>query len=304
MNTIVLQATLVPPKRLGRYRRFRLWLKDHAPYVVVFFLILVLILTLLWSRIAIVIRPGEAGVLYRMLSTGTVTDHVYAEGLHILMPLNSMYKYDTRVQVAFHDVTALTNSGLPIKLSLAIRFQPIYELLGVLHQEVGPDYLNKIILPQIESVLRRNIGQYTPEDIYTNRGGVLSRIITLALEEVGRKYIQVDDIIIRSVGLPDTVEASIESKLVNEQQFLAYGFKLKTEAAEASRKKIEAEGHNTFQRIVGASLTDQLLQWQGIQATLELAKSPNAKVVVIGSGKNGLPLILNDSGQNGTPVNK
>ncbi len=121
---------------------------------------------------------------------------------------------------------------------------------------------------------------------------------------MGRKYIQVDDIIIRTVSLPDTVKASIESKLVNEQQFLAYDFRLKTEAEESRRKKIEAEGHNTFQRIVGASLTDKLLQWQGIQATLELAKSPNAKVVVIGSGKNGLPLILNDSGQNGTPANK
>ena len=180
-----------------------------------------------------------------------------------------------------------------------------YELLGVLHQEVGPDYLNKIILPQIESVLRRNIGQYTPEDIYTNREGVLSRVITLALEEVGRKYIQVDDIIIRSVDLPDTVKISIENKLVNEQQFLAYNFRLKTEEEEAKRKKIEAEGQDTYQQIVGASLTDKLLQWHGIQATQELAKSPNAKVVVIGSGKNGLPLILNDGGvQNITPAIK
>jgi regulator of protease activity HflC (stomatin/prohibitin superfamily) len=229
-----------------------------------------------------------------MLTAGTVTDHVYSEGLQVVMPLNTMYIYDTRVQVIFHDIEVLTSSGLPIKLSLAVRFQPIFELLGILHQQVGPDYPNKIILPQIESVLRRNIGTYTPEDIYSNRDGVLSKIITLALEEVGRKYIQVDDIIIRSVELPESVRESIEAKLVNEQQFLAYNFKLKKEEQEAKRKMIEASGHDVYQKIIAGSLDDRILKWHGIRATLELAQSPNSKVVVIGSGENGLPIILND----------
>jgi regulator of protease activity HflC (stomatin/prohibitin superfamily) len=274
--------------------RFKPFMKDHAPYFIVGFLITILIVIVLWSRILVVIRPGEAGVMYRMLSSGTVTDQVYTEGLHIMMPLNSIYKYDTRVQLVLHDIETLTKSGLPIKLHLAVRFQPIFELLGMLHQNVGPDYANKIILPQIESVLRRNIGNYTPEDIYTNKDGVLSNIITLALEEVGRKYIQVDDIIIRSVELPESVRASIEAKIVNEQQFLAYDFKLKTEEQEARRKKIEAIGYEEYQTIIARSLNDKILQWEGIRATTELAKSTNAKVVVIGSGKNGLPLILND----------
>ena len=205
-----------------------------------------------------------------------------------------MHKYDTRVQIVFHEIDVLTSSGLPITLSLAVRFRPIYELLGVLHQQVGPDYPDKIILPQIESVLRRNIGSYTPEDIYTNREGVLSKIVTLALEEVGRKFIQVDDIIIRSVKLPESVQKSIETKLVNEQQFLAYEFRLKTEEGEAKRKRIEAAGIEAYHKIISGTLSDKLVTWQGIQATLELAKSPNTKVVVIGSGKNGLPIILSD----------
>lgn len=270
------------------------FIKDHAPYFVVGFLAMVLLFIVLWSRILVVIKPGEAGVLYRMLTSGTVTDQVYTEGLHVVMPLNTMYKYDTRVQVIFHDIEVLTKSGLPIKLHLAVRFQPIFELLGLLHQNVGGDYANKIILPQIESVLRRNIGNYTPEDIYTNKDGVLSNIITLALEEVGRKYIQVDDIIIRSVELPESVRASIETKIVNEQQYLAYDFKLKTEEQEAKRKKIEASGLDEFQKIISRSLSEEVLKWQGIRATTELAKSQNAKVVVIGSGQNGLPIILND----------
>jgi len=223
-----------------------------------------------------------------------VTDHVYPEGLHILQPLNSMHVYNTREQVIFHEFSVLTNSGLPIKLSLAVRFQPTYELIGMLHQQVGPDYPNKIILPQIESVLRRNIGSYSAEDIYTNREGVLSRTITLALEEVGRKFVRVDDIIIRSVELPESVRKSIEEKLVYEQQYLAYNFRLRAEQEEAKRKRIEAQGIESYQRIITPTLNDKLIQWQGIQATLELAKSNNTKVVVVGAGKNGLPIILGD----------
>ena len=274
--------------------KLRSWAKVNSPYLIVGALLLILVIIVLWSRILVVIRPGEAGVLYRMLTTGTVTDHVYAEGLHIVMPLNTMYKYDTRVKITLHELDVLTSSGLPIKLSLAVRYQVTYDLLGILHQQVGPDYPNKIILPQIESVLRRNIGQYTPEDIYTNRAGVLSKIISLALEEVGRRFIQVDDIIIRSVQLPEVVQKSIETKLVNEQQFLAYKFRNKMEAEEATRKGIEAAGIAAYQKTISTTLNDKLVQWQGIQATLELAKSPNSKVIVIGAGKAGLPIILSD----------
>lgn len=269
-------------------------LKDRAPYLVVTLLICLLAVMLLAHRILVVIKPGEAGVLYRMLSSGSVTDHIYAEGLHVLMPLNSMTIYDTRVQLVLHDFDVLTSSGLPVKLKIAVRFQPIYELLGVLHQQVGPNYVNKIILPQIESVLRRNLGQRTPEDIYTNKDGVLSKIITLALEEVGRKYILVDEIIIRSVELPESVTKSIETKLVNQQQALAYKYKLEAEGFEAERKVMEATGIRDYQKIIASTMTDKTLQAQSIQAMLELARSPNAKTVVLGNTKGGTPIILGD----------
>ncbi|WP_111977566.1 prohibitin family protein [Algibacillus agarilyticus] len=274
--------------------KIKRWFKDHIPYFIVLFLVVILIFVALWPRILVFIKPGEAGVIYRLLSSGTVTDYVYPEGLHMILPLNTMYVYDTRMQVILHDFEVLTSSGLPIKLALAIRYQPIYELLGVLHQRVGPDYPNKIILPQIESVLRQNIGGLTPEDVYTNKKGVLSEIITLALEEVGRKYIHVDDIIIRSVILPDSVKASIEAKLVNEQELLAYAFKLQTEEEEKKRKIIEASGIKLYQEAISPTLNEPLLKWLGIKATLELSESPNSKVVVIGSGDGGLPIILGD----------
>ena len=216
------------------------WVKGKLPYLITLVLVLTLLILYFWNRIFVVIGPGQAGALYRPLTSGTVTDYVYPEGLQVLFPLNKMTIYDTRVQVIQHDFTVLTNRGLPITLKLAIRFRPIYELVGVLHQQVGVDYPKKIILPQIESVLRRRIGQHSPEEIYTNKEGVLSNIIALAIEEVGQKFVEVDEIIIRTVELPKPVRTAIEEKLIYEQRHLAYKFRLEQEKQEAERKRIEA----------------------------------------------------------------
>jgi regulator of protease activity HflC (stomatin/prohibitin superfamily) len=268
------------------------WVKGKLPYLITLVLVLTLLILYFWSRIFVVIGPGQAGALYRPLTSGTITDYVYPEGLQVLFPLNKMTIYDTRVQVIQHDLTVLTNRGLPITLKLAIRFRPIYELVGVLHQQVGVDYPKKVILPQIESVLRRRIGQHSPEEIYTNKEGVLSNIIALAIEEVGQKFVEVDEIIIRTVELPKPVRTAIEEKLIYEQRHLAYKFRLEQEKQEAERKRIEALGIMVYQDIISSTLDENLLRWQGIQATLEIAKSENSKVVVIGSGEQGLPIIL------------
>jgi regulator of protease activity HflC (stomatin/prohibitin superfamily) len=268
------------------------WVKGKLPYLITLVLVLALLILYFWNRIFVVIGPGQAGALYRPLTSGTITDYVYPEGLQVLFPLNKMTIYDTRVQVIQHDLTVLTNRGLPITLKLAIRFRPIYELVGVLHQQVGVDYPKKIILPQIESVLRRRIGQHSPEEIYTNKEGVLSNIIALAIEEVGQKFVEVDEIIIRTVELPKPVRTAIEEKLIYEQRHLAYKFRLEQEKQEAERKRIEALGIMVYQDIISSTLDENLLRWQGIQATLEIAKSENSKVVVIGSGEQGLPIIL------------
>jgi regulator of protease activity HflC (stomatin/prohibitin superfamily) len=268
------------------------WVKGKLPYLIPLILVLMLLILYFWNRIFIVIGPGQAGALYRPLTSGTVTDYVYPEGLQVLFPLNTMTIYDTRVQVIQHDLTVLTNRGLPITLKLAIRFRPIYELVGVLHQQVGVDYPKKVILPQIESVLRRRIGQHSPEEIYTNKEGVLSNIIALAIKEVGQKFVEVDEIIIRTVELPKPVRTAIEEKLIYEQRHLAYKFRLEQEKQEAQRKRIEALGIMVYQDIISSTLDENLLRWQGIQATLEIAKSENSKVVVIGSGEQGLPIIL------------
>jgi regulator of protease activity HflC (stomatin/prohibitin superfamily) len=273
-------------------RKIANFILDKLPYFILLFLLMLLIIIFFWPRIFVSIHAGEAGVLYDRFGIGTVVDYVYPEGFHVVNPFNVMNVYNTRVQIILHDFTVLTKTGLPIELKIAVRFQPIYELVGVLHQEVGPEYPDKIILPQIESVLRRNIGQYTPEDIYTNKRGILTNIITLALEEVGRKYVIVDDIIIRTVQLPRTVETSIEQKLIEEQRYKTYEFILAREKEEAERKLIEAKGIRDYQAVISETLSPDLLRWQGIQATRAIAESENAKVVVIGNGEQGLPIIL------------
>jgi len=268
-------------------------LRRLVPFMLLPMLVLALLGIYFWQRVVYVIPSGHAGVLYRTFFGGTVTDYVYPEGFHVFFPWDILYDYDTKVQVVMSDITVLTNKGLPIELKLAIRYHPEYDMLGLLHQKVGPEYVQKIVLPQVESVLRRNIGKEEPEAIYTNNEGVLTDIIARAIEETSEKFVSMDDIIIRQVTLPDQVQRAIDDKLVYQQQYQAYEFRLASEQKEQERKRIEAEGIRTYQDIIGRSLTPDLLRWESIKAMNDLSRSGNAKVVVMGNGAQGAtPLIL------------
>jgi regulator of protease activity HflC (stomatin/prohibitin superfamily) len=277
---------------LGKvFHRFRNWVRKTLAYLIVGFLLFSLCFLFFLPSIFITIQSGEAGVLYKWYF-GTVTDRVYPEGLHVIYPWDTLYIYNVRIQTVMHNFSILTSKGLPISISLAVRYRPEYEMLGILHQQVGPDYVNTIIVPQVESVLRKRLSLYDPEAIYTNKHNILTKVVEEALEELGKKYITTDGIIIRSITLPDSIQAAIEDKLVEEQIEKKYAFTLKKEELEAERKRIEAEGIKNYQQIISQTLSESLIKWQGVQATLELAKSNNTKIVVIGSGKNGLPIIL------------
>ncbi len=286
-------ATQKSPKvRWHPIKRMKKALNAQKPLFIVLFLFALVVFLFFFNRIVITVGPGEVGVLYHRLTSGTQTDYVYPEKVHFIFPWDNMYIYNVRVQTIPEQLTVLTSKGLPITLDLAIRFHLEYDMVGVLHQNVGPDYVNLIIIPKIESVLRRKIGQLNPEDVYTNKEGVLTNILSLAIDEVMQDYILVEDIIIRSMKLPDPVAQAIENKLIEEQLLEKYEFTLQVAKKEAERKRIEAEGINTYQTTIRSSLNDQFIRWQGVQATQEIAKSNNAKVVVIGSGKEGIPVIL------------
>lgn len=276
------------------------WVRGKAVILIIVFLIASLIAVFFWPRIVITIDSGSAGILFSRF-TGTKIDRIYGEGLHIFNPLDKVYIYETRMQVAYHEFDVISNKGLALHLSLAIRYRPEYELLGVLHKQIGPNYLNRVVLPQIESVMRKQLGDYTAEEIYTNEAGLLTNTILTALDEVGRNYVEVEDIIIRSIQLPPEMVIAIENKLKKEEFMKSYEFQIETAKKEAERQAIEAKGLSEYHKIINESLTPEMLLMKGIEATESLAKSNNAKVVVIGSGKNGLPIILNTSQEDRTP---
>lgn len=262
--------------------------------VAVLLLIALLIASvLLWNRMVVSIRSGESGVLYRFFS-GTEMERIYDEGVHLLWPWDRMYVYDMRLQTRERSYSLLTSTGLPVKLDVAVRYRPDIRMLPLLHVAVGPDYLEKVVFPETEAVLRRAVGQYGPEEVYTSKRGFLESIVVSSLSKVESRYILIDDVLVKSVDLPPLVRDAIDQKLVLGEQEKAYEFRLAIEHKEAERKKIEAGGIQEYQRRVGETLTPDLLRWQGIQATRELATSNNAKTVVIGAGKDGLPIILGD----------
>jgi regulator of protease activity HflC (stomatin/prohibitin superfamily) len=254
-----------------------------------------LVLLLLSNSLFVTIESGYAGVLYEKFGKGTVTDMHFEEGFHTKLPWNSIFLYDVRIQEDREEIEVLSKNGLTIKVELSVRYRPEISSVGKIQKEIGQDYRDKIIRPEIRSSVRNIIGKYDPEELYSSkREAIQNEIYEETRQNVERKYILLDAVLIRSVELPQTIRTAIENKLKQEQESKEYEFRLEKETKEAQRKRIEAQGIKDFQDIVSEGLTDRLLKWKGIESTLELAKSTNSKVVVIGSAKDGLPIILND----------
>lgn len=262
-------------------------------------LVTTLIILFLWPSIVISIKPGELGVLYARFRGGTQLQHTYEEGIHFIQPWNIMYIYDVRVQEETQNIDVLTVDGLTINVQISLRFQIIRDRLPALHQEIGPRYREKVVLPIMNSAVRQTIGSYRPDDLYsTARQELQDQMLVDAVEEMGRIPILIQGFVVKTITLPEVLRDSIERKLVAEQSYLRYKYILLEEQQEARRKIIEAEGIKAYQMLVNEHMTQNFLRYQGIQATKDLASSPNAKVVVIG-GKDGLPVILNADSQTG-----
>jgi len=229
------------------------------------------------------------------LVAGLKVDRVYDQGLKIIAPWNRMFVYSTRIQEDRSVMEVLSANGLTIRAELSYRYRPIQEKIGYLHNEVGENYHERIIIPEIRSATREIIGKYLPEELYSSkRDSIQTEIFLLAAERIKGKYIELDAVLIRDVGLPDKLKQAIERKLEQEQVSLEYEFRLTRAQKEAERQRIEAEGKAVANRLLSQSLTDKILRDKGIDATLKLAESPNSKVIVVG-GSDGLPLILGNN---------
>lgn len=278
-------------KKLYEYLKDKI--KNNSAVFIVTVLIVLLIVAYLYNSIVYTINSGEGGVFYSRFFGGTQVDKIYPEGIHFIYPWDRMYIYNVRVQEVPYEFDVLTKNGLRVQLRISIRYAPEYDLLGVLHQQVGPDYVNKVVIPEIESVLRIIIGKMGAEDVYTTKTAVIEKAINEAIEQVSQRFVKVDDVIIKRLQLPSSVEDAIRYKIEQKHLAEAYIFKIEREKKEAERKRIEAGGIRDYNNILQSSLSDKILHWKSIQASLELSKSQNSKVVVIGGGKNGLPIFGN-----------
>jgi prohibitin 1 len=241
------------------------------------------------------IPAGHGGVLFRPFGGGVDTSKVYEEGFHWVAPWNDMVKYDLRLQEREEAMDVLARNGLSIHLDVSFRFLPIAQELPKLHREIGPDYAEKVVMPQIRSSARKVIGQYLPEELYSTKREIIQEEIYHETDSILRtKHIHLDAVLIRSVKLPASIAEAIERKLRQEQEAMEYEFRIQKEQKEAERKRIEALGIKQFQDIVSSGLNPYLLRWKGIEATQALANSQNTKIIIIGSPKEGLPIILGE----------
>lgn len=260
-------------------------------------IILALILIIALWKSSVNIGYGEAGVLFKTLGGGVVTDdEPLGEGFNIIAPWNKVFKYNTKQQELFQkEMKVLSSNGLEIKLDISVLYQPQLANLGKLHQTKGTGYVDNVIIPEIRAVARSVVGRYTPEQLYsTKRDAIQNEIFEEMKKKVEKQYVQLNAVLVRNVTLPVKIKNYIEKKLGQEQETLEYEFRLEKAKKEAERQRIDAEGKAAANRILSASLTDKILKEKGIEATLELSKSPNSKVVIVG-GKDGMPLILGNN---------
>jgi prohibitin 1 len=254
-----------------------------------FAILALLVVILLFSSIARV-DSGHVGVLTLF---GRVTGEVLREGIHLVNPFKVNHEMSVRTQEIKESASVPSSEGLVMNLDTSLIYHLNAEKAADVYQKIGPDYEMVLIEPNLRAAIREATAAHTANALYTGeREMVAKQILTLMSSLMGKRGFVIESILLRDIQLPMTLKASIEAKQQAEQEALAMSFRLQKEKQEAERKRIEAQGIRDFQQIVAQGISTQLLEWKGIEATENLAKSANAKIVVIGNSKNGLPLIL------------
>ena len=276
-----------------RNRRWSWWERNDINFVISVF-ILVFLIIVLWPTIFVDIQSGHAGVYFSLLFGGTDTKSVRGEGFQLKFPWDTIFDYDIRLQQVPYEFSVISGDGLQLQIRVSVRCRPLRQRLALLQKDIGPDYVEKIVIPQTQLALRTVAGSYSAEKLYSTSRGILEEAMDKTIERLTGKYILIDQILITGVYIPEALKRAIEAKLTEQQNVLQYDYVLGVAKKEAERKRIEAEGIRDFQRIVTPGISPNFLRWKGIEATLDLSKSANAKVIVIGA-QNGLPLILDTS---------
>jgi len=236
------------------------------------------------------VGTGHVGVLTLF---GRVTGETLGEGIHVINPLKTNNEMSVQTQTIKESASVPSSEGLMMSLDTSLIYHLNPDRAAEVFQKIGADYENVVVEPTLRSAIRESTASHTANALYTGeREMVAKQILDQITQELSKRGLTVENVLLRDIQLPATLKAAIEAKQQAEQESLAMNFRLQKETQEAQRKRIEAAGVRDFQQIVAQGITPSLLEWKGIEATENLAKSANSKVVVIGNSKNGLPLIL------------
>jgi regulator of protease activity HflC (stomatin/prohibitin superfamily) len=248
------------------------------------------------SSIFYTLGPTERGVIFYKFSGSLDKDHVIGPGFHTKAPWNELITFEVSEKNIDETMDINDKQGLPIHVDVTVRYAPIESKIGYVYEQFKFDFKDLLVIPELRSITRQVMAQYTAEEIWsTKRTEVETTIQTQTEKILNANNVDSKALLIRSIKLPEQIRIAIESKLQQQQEALAYQYRLDKEKSEAERKRIAAEGESRANNIINNSLSNELLKMRGIEATLELSKSPNSKVVIIGSGKDGMPLILGNN---------
>lgn len=269
--------------------------RRFIPYIVLGVIALFVVMGLS-SSIFYTIGPSERAIIFYKFGNGLDKENVIGSGFHMKAPWNERFVYSVNEMSSDENMDVLDKSGLSIHVDITVRYNPIPEKIGFIHEKFTQNYVNVLVIPEVRSTVRQVMGRYTSEEIYSTKRAEVETAIRMETERIlHANFVNAPAVLIRSIQLPDQMKMAIENKLKQEQEALAYQFRLDKEKSEAERKRIAAEGESRANNIINNSLTNNLLKMRGIEATLELSKSANTKVIVIGSGADGLPLILGNN---------
>lgn len=251
--------------------------------------LVVMLVILLFASVARV-DSGHVGVLTLF---GRVTGEVLPEGIHLINPFKANNELSVRTQEVKESASVPSSEGLVMNLDTSLIYHLNAGKAAEVFRSLGPNYVSVLVEPNLRAAIREATASHTANALYTGEREMVAKQVNEQLRsQLTPRGIEVENVLLRDIQLPQTLKASIETKQQAEQEALAMSFRLQRERQEAERKRIEAQGVRDFQQIVAQGITPSLLEWKGIEATETLAKSANSKVVVIGNNKNGLPLIL------------
>ncbi len=265
------------------------------PFIILGFIAFIVVMALS-SSLIYTISATERAVVFYPFGRGLDKDNVIGPGTHIKSPWNDVYVYKVNETSSEENMDVLDKSGLSIHIDVTVRYFPNPERIGYIHEQFTTNYESVLVIPEVRSTVRQVMGRFTAEEIYSTKRAEVETAIKSETETIlNKNNVHATAVLIRSIMLPEQIKVAIESKLQQEQEALAYQFRLDKEKSEAERKRIAAEGESRANNIINNSLSDKLLKMRGIEATLELSKSPNSKIIVIGSSKDGMPLILGNN---------